>query len=169
VEWRAFLLDPTTPPEGRPYPYPPEVRAKRRAPMQAMAAEAGRTIVDRDWISNSRLALEAAEYAREQGRFDDFHRAVFDAYFAEGRDIGKLDELRAIARQVGLDDEALAAALAERRYAQRVDADVTLAARIGISAVPAFIIGNRAILGAQPYQVFEQAMEQLGRERKQAG
>ena len=106
-------------------------------------------IVDRDWISNSRLALEAAEYAREQGAFEPFHRAVFVAYFAEGRDIGTLEELRALARQVGLDEQGLAEALAERRYAERVDYDVARAARLGLTAVPAFIIGNRAILGAR--------------------
>jgi predicted DsbA family dithiol-disulfide isomerase len=165
VEWRAFLLDPTTPPEGKPYPYPPEVRAQRSGPIRAMAAEVGLTIADRDFVANSQLALQAAEYARDQGLFEPFHRAVFDAYFAEGRDIGKLDELRAIARTVGLDEAGLVAALEEQRYAERVLEDVTLASQIGITAVPAFIIGNRAIMGAQPYEVFEQVMELYGREK----
>jgi predicted DsbA family dithiol-disulfide isomerase len=165
VEWRAFLLDPTTPPEGKPYPYPPEVRAQRSGPMRAMAAEVDLTIADRDFVANSQLALQAAEYARDQGLFEPFHRAVFDAYFAEGRDIGQLDELRAIARAVGLDEAGLVAALEEKRYAERVLEDVTLASQIGITAVPAFIIGNRAIMGAQPYDVFEQVMELYGREK----
>jgi predicted DsbA family dithiol-disulfide isomerase len=165
VEWRAFLLDPTTPPEGKPYPYPPEVRAQRSGPMRAMAAEVGLTITDRDFVANSQLALQAAEFAREQGLFEPFHRAVFDAYFAEGRDIGKLDELRVIARTVGLDEAGLVAALEDKRYAPRVLEDVQLAARIGISAVPAFIIGNRAIMGAQPYEVFEELMGIYGREK----
>lgn len=166
VEWRSYLLDPTTPEEGRPHPYPPEARAQRQGPLQAMAAEAGLPLVDREWISNSRKALEAAEYAREQGLFDPFHRAVFHAYFAEGRDIGNRDELRAIARAVGLDDEALATALAEGRYTQRVEADVMLAWRIGFTGVPAFILGNRAIVGAQPYAVFEEVMTLLGRAKR---
>ena len=165
VEWRAFLLDPTTPPEGKRYTDPPEARAQRGAPMRAMAAAVGLEIADRDFVANSRLALEAAEFARDRELFEPFHRAVFDAYFAEGRDIGRLDELRAIARAVGLDEAALVTALEERRYAPRVDEDVELAARIGISAVPAFIIGNRAILGAQPYEVFEQVMALYGREK----
>jgi predicted DsbA family dithiol-disulfide isomerase len=33
-------------------------------------------------ISNSRLPLEAGEFAKEQGRFDQFHHAVFQAYFS---------------------------------------------------------------------------------------
>jgi predicted DsbA family dithiol-disulfide isomerase len=134
--------------------------------MHQMAADVGLPVVDRDWISNSRKALEAAEFAREQGKFDPFHRGVFHAYFAEGRDIGKLDVLRDIARLSDLDEEALAVALEEGRYAARVDEDVSLAWRIGFSGVPAFILGNRAIVGAQPYEVFEQVMELLGREKR---
>lgn len=131
-----------------------------------MAADVGLTIADRDWVSNSRKALEAAEYARDADLFEPFHRAVFHAYFTEGRDIGTLDELRAIASAVGLDADGMTEALADGRYAARVDDDVELAARIGITAVPAFIVGNRAILGAQPYEVFEELMGRYGREKR---
>jgi predicted DsbA family dithiol-disulfide isomerase len=131
-----------------------------------MAAEVGLPMTDRDWISNSRPALEAAEYAREQGCFDPFHRAVFDAYFAEGRDIGKRDVLRDIATTVGLDADGMIDALNEGRYADRVDDDLDLSRRIGLTGVPAFIIGNRAIVGAQPYEVFEYVMGLLGREKR---
>jgi len=34
-------------------------------------------------ISNSRLSLEAGEFAKEQGRFDKFHHAVFETYFSQ--------------------------------------------------------------------------------------
>lgn len=166
MEWRAYLLAPDTPPEGRPYPYPPEVRKQRSAPMREMAAEVGLTIVDRDWVSNSRPTLEAAEYAREKGLFDRFHRAVFDAYFAEGRDIGKRDVLGEIAASVGLDAAGLNTALEVGRYTARVNEDLEISRELGLTGVPAFIIGNRAIVGAQPYNVFEYVMELLGREKR---
>lgn len=134
-----------------------------------MAAEAGLTMTDRNWISNSRPALEAAEYAREQGRFEPFHRAVFDAYFAEGRDIGKHDVLREIATSVGLDADGMIDALNDGRYVDRVDEDLEISRQIGLTGVPAFIIGNRAIVGAQPYEVFEYVMGLLGREKRSDG
>jgi predicted DsbA family dithiol-disulfide isomerase len=130
-----------------------------------MAAEVGLPIVDRDWISNSRPALEAAEYAREQGCFDPFHRAVFTAYFAEGRDIGKHDVLREIATSVGLNAVGMIDALNDGRYAERVNEDLEISRQIGLTGVPAFILGNRAIVGAQPYNVFEYVMGLLGREK----
>lgn len=131
-----------------------------------MASEVGLPMADRDWVSNSRPALEAAEYAREAGTFDSFHRAVFSAYHAEGRDIGKREVLREIATQVGLDADEMIAALDDGRYAARVREDIELSREIGLSGVPAFIIGNRAIVGAQPYEVFEYVMGLLGREKK---
>jgi predicted DsbA family dithiol-disulfide isomerase len=166
VEWRAYLLAPDTPPEGRPYPFPPEVRKERSTGVRQMASEAGLPMGDRDWVSNSRPALEAAEFAREAGLFDPFHRAVFSAYHVEGKDIGKPEVLREIATSVGLDAEAMMAALAEGRYSDRVQEDVDLSREIGLTGVPAFIIGNRAIVGAQPYETFEYVMGLLGREKK---
>lgn len=131
-----------------------------------MAAEAGLPIIGRDWVSNSRPALEAAEFAREQGLFEPFHRAIFSAYHAQGRDIGKHDVLREIATSVGLDAAAMVDALDEGRYTLRVEEDLELSRQIGLTGVPAFIIGNRAIVGAQPYEVFEYAMDLLGREKR---
>ncbi|HYI15763.1 MAG TPA: DsbA family oxidoreductase [Thermomicrobiales bacterium] len=165
VEWRAYLLAPDTPPEGRPYPFPPEVREQRSAGVRQMAAGVGLPLGDRDWVSNSRAALEAAEFARDQGLFDPFHRAVFTAYHAEGRDIGNHEVLQEIATSVGLDAGAMTAALREGRYTSRVEEDLDMSRQIGLTGVPAFIIGNRAIVGAQPYNVFEYVMELLGREK----
>jgi predicted DsbA family dithiol-disulfide isomerase len=165
VEWRAFLLRPDTPPEGRPLPYPPEVIEQRLAPLREQAAELGLPMVSHARVPNSRPALEASEYAREVGQFDAFHRAVFRAYWVGDRDIGSLTVLQEVAQEVGLDAGELATALAEGRYADRVEEDVDLAARIGFTGVPAFILGNRAIVGAQPYEVFERVMSLLGRDK----
>jgi predicted DsbA family dithiol-disulfide isomerase len=131
-----------------------------------MAAEVGLPMTTRDWVSNSRPALEAAEFAREHGLFDPFHRAVFSAYHAEGRDIGKQEVLREIATAVGLDADGMIDALDEGRYTPRVEEDLAFSHEIGLTGVPAFIIGNRAIVGAQPYNVFEYVMDLIGREKR---
>lgn len=162
------MLDPSTPEGGRPHPYPPEIRAQRSGPLRQMAADAGVTIVDRDWISNSRKAHEAAMFARDAGSFAPFHRAMLDAYFAHGRDIGDINVLLELAGECGLDTVELRAALEDGHYARHVDQDAALAWRIGFTGVPAFILGNRAIIGAQPYQVFEEVMALLGREKRSA-
>src|ERR1700709_2387264 len=53
----------------------------------------------------SRKAFETAFFARESGRFDVVHRAIFKAYFAAARDIGGTDALLDIAATCGIDPQ----------------------------------------------------------------
>ncbi len=57
-------------------------------------------------LSNSRLALMASEYARDQGQYDSFHENMFHAFFTEALDIGKLDVIANVAKKSGLDEKA---------------------------------------------------------------
>lgn len=118
-------------------------------------------------IANSRPALEASELARDAGpeAFDRFHAAVFRAYFEDDRNIGDADVLAAIAEAAGLDGAALRAALADRRYAARVDERIQWAASRGLTSTPFFLfLADRVygVPGAQEYPVFQGVMERLG-------
>ncbi len=115
-----------------------------------------------DRLSNSRLAIEAAEFARDAGRFDAFSRAVFRAYFGEGRDIGDAGVLRELAADVTLDPDALQEALTEGRYAGRREAAAAEARRLGFSGVPTFVFPQgQVVVGAQPLAVFERVLRGL--------
>lgn len=159
VEWSPFELHPETPAEGRE-------RQPRPGPNRAeeAAAAAGLVLRSPPVIANSRLALEASEFAREAGSevFDRFHRAIFRAYFEEGRNIGDPDVLTEIARDTGLDGDALREALTDRRYRELVDEGIQWAADSGLTSTPTFIFDDRlAIVGAQEYDLFENVMERL--------
>lgn len=120
----------------------------------------------RDVISNSRLALEAAEFARDQEKLDEFQRAVFHAYWVETKDIGDDTILAEIGTGVGMDGNLLRAAAVTRTYRDRVDYQVQIAKELGVGGVPAFIFDDRIMLqGAQPYEMFEQVMERIEIER----
>ena len=55
-----------------------------------VARETGVTLrVPERWLDSS-YALEGAEFAREQGKFQDYHDRVFAAIFEEGKDVGDL-------------------------------------------------------------------------------
>lgn len=99
----------------------------------------------------SRLAHQAAHSARAVGAFDAYHAAVFRAFFERGEDIGRVDVLRALARDCGLDDTSLAAALESRAFEGDVLHDEDTAHRLGLSGVPAFVANRRvALTGVQP-------------------
>lgn len=127
--------------------------------LRNMGAPFGITFVDRPILSNSRLALQAAEFAREQNLFDPFHTALFAAYFSHGLDIGNIDVILMIAKDTGLDTEAMKRALQGGKYLPRLEATKEEAAIRGVTGVPSFFIGDKkSVVGAQPLDVFRKAL-----------
>jgi predicted DsbA family dithiol-disulfide isomerase len=83
-------------------------------------------------------------------------------YWSEGKDLGDDEVLLDLVEEAGLDRGEAAATIAEGRYADRVAASTQEANRIGINAIPAFVLDRRLlVLGAQPEGAFERAVEQL--------
>jgi predicted DsbA family dithiol-disulfide isomerase len=113
-----------------------------------------------DVVPNSKRALRVTELARDRGLHDRVHDRLMDAYWAEGRNIGDPDELRALAAEAGVDD--IEPALADNAYEERIAASTSEAQSIGINGIPAFLLDGRLlVLGAQPEPVFERAFAQL--------
>ena len=157
VEWLGFEIHPETPPEGTPLTAMfPGVDAEAMAGRLNSMGEPYDIIFRKiERIANSRPALEAGEFAKQQSRFDQFHHAVFQAYFDQGRDIGSIEVLTEIAGNAGLDAAALQRALRTGTYRQKIKAVKDEAARINVTAAPTFIINDRdRIVGAQPIEVF---------------
>jgi predicted DsbA family dithiol-disulfide isomerase len=117
-----------------------------------------------DVVPNSSNALRLTELARDLGRHAELHDRLMDAYWAEAKDIGDHDVLRAEAAAVGLPTDDVEDVLAGDRYRDRIDASTREAVSMGANAVPAFVLDRRLlVLGAQPDEVFEQAFAQLER------
>jgi predicted DsbA family dithiol-disulfide isomerase len=114
-------------------------------------------------VPNTRAALRLGEHARAQELHGTFHDRLMDAYWAESRDIGDRDELRALAADVGLDADEVDVVLAGDRYGDVVQSSTKQAVSVGVTGVPGFVLDRRLlVLGAQPEAVFELAFEQLG-------
>jgi predicted DsbA family dithiol-disulfide isomerase len=163
IEWRPFELHPETPLGGikRQKPNSPGFE-RMLANLQRMAREAGLPYNSPPIQSNSRCALEAAEHARENAMFDVFHLAIFRAYFQHGQDIGDWAVLMAAASEAGLDGAAMRQAVEHGTYREIVEAHIGEAQRLGITAVPTFILDGLTVVGAQPYEVLRQTMARLG-------
>lgn len=116
---------------------------------------------DRTQPTNSHLALELLHHAGTLGIRAELAQRLFEAYFAEGRHIGHVGELRALAVEAGLDETEASAVLADRRYAGEVDADIREAHRFGARGVPFYVIDDiYGLSGAQPVEQFLAAFEQ---------
>lgn len=113
-------------------------------------------------VPNSRDALRLTELARELGLHAEVHDRLMAAYWAEAKDIGDHDVLRAEAVAVGLPAAEVDEVLVGDRYLDRVETSTREAYGVGANAVPAFVLDRRLlVLGAQPEAVFERAFAQL--------
>ncbi len=165
MEWRGIEIHPDTPPEGLPIErmFRPEDTKRMMQNLRAMGAPFGIIFSDITRISNSRLALQAAEFSRDQGRFDAFHDALLQAYFAAGLDIGDFPVIAQLGRDVGLDIPALEKALGMGTYLPKLKQMQEEAAQAGVTGVPTFLLGaRRTIVGAQPLEVFRNTLRSLG-------
>ena len=114
-------------------------------------------------LSNSRLALEASEYARDMGKYEAFHENIFHAYFTEALDIGILDVIAAVAEKSGLDDVDIRKSLKDGRYRKRLEQARKEGQIINLTGVPTFIINAKhKIVGAQPIDIFRDLFNEIG-------
>jgi predicted DsbA family dithiol-disulfide isomerase len=113
-------------------------------------------------LSNSRMSLEASEYARDMGKYELFHERMFYTYFTESKDIGNIEVISDSARVCGLDADELVRALKERRYAHRLEESRKEAGKINLTGVPTFIInGKTKVVGAQQITVFKDLFKKI--------
>lgn len=110
----------------------------------------------------SRLTHEASKWAKANGNFDEYSKAVFRGYFERSEDIGKSETLLSIASNIGLETESLQLALENRDFLADVLKDEIYAEQIGINAVPAFIAdGKRGLSGLQPVANLRKLIESV--------
>lgn len=92
------------------------------------------------------------------------------AYFTEGVAVGDTDELQRLGAELGLPDDEVRELLDSDRLADEVRADEETARAAGISSVPFFVFGEKyAVSGAQPAELFGQALTQTWNELHHGG
>ncbi|MER7688511.1 DsbA family oxidoreductase [Streptomyces sp. NPDC097610] len=107
-------------------------------------------------------------FAKERGRQDELIGLLYKANFAEERTVFNDDErLVELAVAAGLDADASREVLADpKAYADEVRADEREAAELGANGVPFFVLDRKyGVSGAQPAEVFAQALTQAWGER----
>ena len=161
--WVSYEIHPETPRGGVLLEdlFGPGV-GQRQESMRLRCAELDLPFAPPERLSNSRLAIEASEFARDAGKHHELHRAILAAYFAHSQDIGDLGVLSTLAAEVGLDTDALRKALAAGQYTSRRDAAQKEACGLGITGVPTYIFaeGTR-VVGAQSLNHFRRVLESL--------
>ncbi|MBI2672220.1 DsbA family protein [Candidatus Woesearchaeota archaeon] len=122
--------------------------------------------VYRDFPLNSihpfaQKAAEASECADDQGKFKEMHDKIFSNQVSLS-----LDNLKIWAKDIGLDTNKFNDCLDSGKQASEVGNDEKDGLALGVQGTPAFFVGNEndgylAISGAQPFEVFDQAIKKF--------
>lgn len=104
------------------------------------------------------LAHQAAIEAYDQGGNKKFW-AMHDKLFSNQREL-KRDKLEQYAKEVGLNLDKFKKALDSKKHVNVIQADQTLAKRIGANGTPHFVINGRKLSGAQPFDEFKKVIDE---------
>ena len=112
------------------------------------------------------LASEASYCAQKQNKFWEYHDTLYNNWGGENTGWITENVLQGFARDVGLNLDEFSQCLENSEYRQKVLDNEQFAREIGINATPSFLIFNDSelyrIIGAQPFDRFEQAIQELG-------
>ena len=167
--WRPFLLNPDMPRAGMARAdyvvrkFGGEDRARRLYTTITEIGRADGVMFRFDLIRRTPSSVDAhrlVRWASQFGRASAVVEALFSAHFTDGRDIGDLQVLVAVAAACGLDSGEACAFLLNDLYVDAVHAENLRAHRLGINGVPCFVVGGRqAIAGAQEPEVIERLLD----------
>jgi predicted DsbA family dithiol-disulfide isomerase len=120
-------------------------------------------------IYNTFDAHRLLHWAELEGRQHALKRALFTAYFTDGRNPSDREVLIDVAAQAGLDSQRAREVLESGLYADEVREHEQLWGQRGITAVPSVIVNNKYLIqGGQPVEVFEQALRKIAAEANSA-
>ena len=105
------------------------------------------------------LAQELGKWAEMQPGGEQIH---VRAYFVDNLNLARAENLIAVAEGVGLSIDEARGVLRERYFRESVDEDWRRSRELGITGVPTFIMGDRGLVGAQPYEQLESFVTAAG-------
>lgn len=171
VEFKSFLLDPTTPIDTEESIYTSLARKYNMSEQEVenmtknVASRAKEVGLDYNFddmkTANTTAAHRLAKLAAEQGKAEIYNERLMKAYFLEGEAIGRHDVLKRLAKEAELDMETVQRVLESNEYEEAIEQDIYEAQQIGVRGVPFFVFNNKyGVSGAQPQGLFEQTIEQ---------
>lgn len=178
IHFQPFELNPQMPPEGQDigehiaqkYGSTPEQLARNQESIRDRGAALGFTfnMEKRSRIYNTFDAHRLLHWAQLEGRQHALKRALFAAYFTDGRNPSDREVLLDVVTQAGLDPVRAKEILESDLYSDEVRERERFYQQQGIQAVPSVIVNDKYLIqGGQPAEVFEQALRQIAAESKQ--
>ncbi|HZZ93626.1 MAG TPA: DsbA family oxidoreductase [Usitatibacter sp.] len=170
VRLEPFELNPDMAPEGvetvpylaRKYGRTPEQIAEAQARIRERGAAVGFNFGPRDHVWNTFDAHRLLHWAGQEGRAVELKRALLRAYHGEGRNPSSPDVLVELAGAAGLDPVRARSIVEGHEFDAEVRERERYWVQRGVGGVPLVLVNDAyAIEGAQPPEIFEQALRQI--------
>ncbi|MFI6292289.1 DsbA family protein [Nonomuraea sp. NPDC050790] len=160
ITMRPFQLNPDAPAEGEPLlgalerKFGPNA-GQMTSQVTAVAEQEGLELnFDRAVSANTAQAHRLIHLATEQGLGEEMSQRLFKAHFTDGLNVGDAEVLAKLAAEAGVSDDGGGTA--------EVDEQLARARQLGITGVPLFLFeGQFAVSGAQPYETFVAALDEV--------
>lgn len=171
VEWKSFQLDPTlelaetktTAEYFREKKGFPEEQAKQMiAQVVNMGKASGINFnFEKALITNTFPAHKILHLAKKHGKSSEMEEELFKAHFLNGENVGDTEVLSSLAQKLGINKEETQQTRSSDEFDNEVNQDVAEGRNNGVTGVPFFILnGKYAVSGAQPAELFEEALMQ---------
>ena len=165
LDWKGIEIHPEFPPEGKKRSK--TIKSKSFAKtIYTIAKEDDIMIKLPGYSTNSRLALEASEYAKTKDMFLNYHIGIYEAYFVEGLNIGDQEIVLNISENAGLNRNELEECLSNRSMFDSIEINKKQAEDNIILGVPTFVFGNFPLHGIQSTQtmrdIIKRSLERTG-------
>jgi len=163
LRYRPLLLGAVFKATGNHSPMQESVEAKRRyggTTLRRTAALVGRPFANNPHFPiNTLRIMRAAIAAQRAGCFDAYHRVIYPAFWAEGRDMGDVEVVRSVLVGAGLDPQLLAAGEADGVKAE-LRANTEEAVSRGAFGAPTCFLGDAMFFGVDHLPFLERSLQE---------
>ncbi len=169
IEWHSFQLDPDFP-KGEAIPSSTYLAQRKNYPIEQINAiqqqlTGSAKVYGIDFQFEKALSFNTIEvhrlwqWSKNLGKSSELKEALMKAYFSDGIDLSKEENILQVVENSGLDKLEAESILKSNQFSNEVDQDIYHASQIGVRGVPFFVLNNQfAISGAQEDSVFESAL-----------
>jgi len=160
IESKGIEIHPEIPPQGVKRAKTPRLNQIVQN-IAEMSGEDGFEIKLPGIIANSRLSLEASEFAKTKNRFKEFHNGIYEAYFLRGENIGNRDVILRVGEKAGLPIKELEECLEHRSMLKKIEENKRDAEKSLVLGVPTFIFGNFPLHGVQSLESLRKIIDRV--------
>lgn len=175
VEWKSFQLDPTL--DSKQTQNTLQYFREKKGVQEAQASQMLSQVTqmgkgaginfdfEKALIINTFSAHRLLHLAKKHNQSNEMEEALFIAHFIDGKNVGDSEVLISLAEDLGIDKDEAREAVTSEQFDYEVNQDIMEARNNGVSGVPFFVLnGKYAVSGAQPVEVFENALQQTYKE-----